>query len=67
MSEYRDRILGFGALTRKGTSEKRVISRDDDGTPAGMQTEHWDDHVDAVAFHPTIRAKAKLIGDDDEG
>jgi hypothetical protein len=47
--------LRFGVLSRRGSSERRVIRRDDDGTVAGVETEHWDDHVDAVVTPKSLR------------
>lgn len=55
---YRDK--GVGYLKRKGTSEKRDVTNDDDGTRAGYEIEHWDDHRDAVAQPKPVRVKPKV-------
>jgi hypothetical protein len=52
-----------GVMLKRGTSRKRAIVNEDDGTRAGYSVDHWDDSNDAVAQPKTLRLKVK--GDDD--
>lgn len=59
--EYKDKLrsLSFSKGNRGGT-KSTVIRREDNGKPAGRTVEHWDDHVDATAFAPSVKLKAKV-------
>lgn len=50
-----DKLRSVGHMQHRGQSHTRVVQREDDGKTAGTQTEHWDDHVDAVATPRTAR------------
>lgn len=45
---YLERIKGFGAPRRWGSTERKPVIHEDTGKQAGYHEEHWDDHVDAV-------------------
>lgn len=49
---------GVGISLRKGTSQKKPVIDERDGTIAGFEREHWDDHQDAHARIKPIRLKA---------
>ena len=51
--------LSFATPRKRGQSQKKPVTNEDDGTRAGYLVEHWDDHVDAVAQPKPIRVKAK--------
>jgi hypothetical protein len=53
--------LSFGVLSRRGSAERRPVIDDADGTVAGHQTEHWDDHVDAEVRMSPIKVKARKV------
>lgn len=38
---------GIGVMRRRGTSERKPVIDERDGTVGGHQTTHWDDRVDA--------------------
>jgi hypothetical protein len=63
--EFKEKLrsLSFSKGNRGGT-KTTIIQRDDNGKIAGKQTEHWDDHVDAVAHAPALRVKAKMVGEE---
>jgi hypothetical protein len=60
--EYREKLRTLGFSTRRGTSERHVIRDERDGTVAGIQTDHWDDRVDAKVRLKPIRVKARRVG-----
>lgn len=60
MNPYLERIQGFGAPRKFGTSQKRDVTNEDDGTRAGYEVEHWDDHRDAVAMPKTVELETKV-------
>jgi len=45
------RSLAFG-MKNQGTRRTTVVLRDDNGKPAGTQTEHWDGRIDATVTPP---------------
>jgi hypothetical protein len=55
------RNLSFGVLSRRGSTERKVVTDERDGSVAGTQTEHWDDHVDAEVRLKPIRLKARRV------
>jgi hypothetical protein len=57
MSEYRDKILGFGAPRKWGKAEKKPVTNENDGSIAGHHLEHWDDHVDAVVTPKPLKMR----------
>jgi hypothetical protein len=58
---YQEKLRSLAFSTRRGTSERRVIRDETDGSVAGIQTEHWDDHVDAEARLKPIKVKARRV------
>ena len=59
MSEFRDKILGFGAPRKWGKAEKKPVVNELDGSNAGHHIEHWDGRQDAVAKPDTLRLKVR--------
>ena len=57
MTEFADKARTIGVSLRKGTAKTTRVRRDDDGTHAGLQIEHWDDHTDAVVRPKTVEMK----------
>lgn len=54
---WRETKRAPGRLRRAGTSNTTVVIADDGehrGKPAGTQTEHWNDRVDAHVVPPTV-------------
>jgi hypothetical protein len=51
---------GVGVSLRRGTSQKKPVRNEDDGTRAGYHVEHWDDSQDAVAQPKTLKAKMRV-------
>jgi hypothetical protein len=50
---------GIGVSLRRGTSQKKPVTNEDDGTRAGYHVEHWDDRQDAVAQPKRVESKTK--------
>jgi len=48
-----------GVSLRRGTSVRKVVVNENDGSQAGYHVEHWDDHQDAVATPKTVAVKVK--------
>jgi hypothetical protein len=61
-TEFQEKLRSLAFSTRRGSTERRVIRDETDGSVAGVQTEHWDDHVDAEARLKPIRVKARRVG-----
>jgi len=61
MSETDWSNLSFGVLSRRGSTERKAIADERDGSVAAVQTEHWDDHVDVVARPKPIKVKARKV------
>jgi len=48
-----------GVSLRKGTTNKKPVLDDRDGSIGGYEVEHWDDHQDAVVLAKTVRVSLK--------
>lgn len=57
MSAFADKARTIGVSLRRGTSQKKPVQNEDDGTQAGYHVEHWDDRQDAVAQPKPIELK----------
>lgn len=64
MSDIVEKVRSLGYLRHKGQKRTKTVLRDDNGKVAGTETEHWDDHRDAVATPDTARLTIKLTGED---
>lgn len=53
------RNLSFGVMSRRGSSDRRPVTDERDGSIAGHQTEHWDGRVDATARMKPTRLKVR--------
>jgi hypothetical protein len=51
---------GVGVSLRRGSSQKKPVTNEDDGTRAGYHVEHWDDRQDAVAQPKPVEIKLKV-------
>jgi hypothetical protein len=51
---------GVGVSLRRGTSQKKPVVNEDDGSRAGYHVEHWDDRQDAVAQPKTLEVELKV-------
>jgi len=52
---------GVGVSLRRGSSQKKPVVNEDDGTRAGYHVEHWDDRQDAVAQPKELKIKMKAM------
>jgi hypothetical protein len=48
VTEFADKAKTISAPRKWGSKKTTRVPRDDDGTHAGLQIEHWDDRMDAV-------------------
>jgi hypothetical protein len=55
---------GVGVSLRRGSSQKKPVTNEDDGTRAGYHVEHWDDRQDAVAQPKALQVKMKVTGEE---
>lgn len=49
-----------GVSLKRGKSQKKPVTNEDDGSQAGYHIEHWDDSQDAVAQPKPIEIKLKV-------
>ena len=61
MGKYQDKNVGF--LSKRGTSVKKPVTNEDDGSVGGYHVEHWDDSQDAVVQPKTVKASLKMEED----
>lgn len=59
---YQDKIRTIGVSLKKGTSVKKPVTDDRDGSVAAVLTEHWDDSQDANVLLKTVGAKSTVQG-----
>jgi hypothetical protein len=55
---------GVGVSLRRGSSQKKPVTNEDDGTRAGYHVEHWDDRQDAVAQPKALQVEMKVTGEE---
>jgi hypothetical protein len=55
--EFMEKARTIGVSLRRGSSHKKPVVNEDDGTKAGYHVEHWDDRQDAVATPKTHHMK----------
>jgi hypothetical protein len=55
---------GVGVSLRRGSSQKKPVQNEDDGTRAGYHVEHWDDRQDAVAQPKALQVEMKVTGEE---
>ena len=53
-----------GALLRKGSTERKPVIDERDGSEAGHHIEHWDDRQDAVVKIKPVALKTNVQGAD---
>jgi hypothetical protein len=54
---------GVGVSLQRGSSQKKPVVNEDDGTRAGYHVEHWDDRQDAVATPGTMKLTTRVQED----
>lgn len=59
MTEFAEKARTIGVSLRRGESRRKKVINDQDGSQAGYEVEHWDDHQDVVAQPTTIKATFK--------
>ena len=64
MTEYQDKLRSIGVSRRRGSSERKPVIDERDGSQAGYHVEHWDDRQDAVAQPKPIRVRARIVEED---
>lgn len=62
--DFIEKARTIGVSLRRGSSERKPVINEDDGTRAGYHVEHWDDHKDAVAQPKPIELKLKVNEED---
>lgn len=60
MNEYQAKLRSLGFPRRIGTSQRKEVTDERDGTVGGYQTEHWDDSVDADIHLKTVHVRGNL-------
>jgi hypothetical protein len=55
---------GVGVSLRRGSSQKKPVTNEDDGTRAGYHVERWDDSQDAVVQPTTLKIKRRVTGEE---
>jgi hypothetical protein len=55
---------GVGVSLRRGSSQKKPVRNEDDGTRAGYHVERWDDSQDAIVQPKTLKIKRKVTGEE---
>lgn len=64
MTEFSEKAKTIGVSLRRGTSQRKPVVNEDDGTQAGYHIEHWDDRQDAVAQPKPVELKLKVNEED---
>jgi len=64
MTDYQDKLRSIGVSLRRGSSERKPVIDERDGSQAGYHVEHWDDRQDAVAQPKPIRVRARIVEED---
>jgi len=61
MSEYRDKLTSLSFGTKRGQSEKRLLTDERNGSVAGVEIEHWDGSQDAIARPKRIHVPYQAV------
>ena len=61
--EFMEKARSIGVSLRRGTSEKRPVTDERDGSIGGYHTVHWDDSQDAHVLLKPVAASAKTQED----
>jgi hypothetical protein len=59
MTEFAEKAKTIGVSLRRGTSARKPVINEDDGTRAGFHLEHWDDRQDAVVTPKPVKLKVR--------
>jgi hypothetical protein len=59
-NEFIEKAKSIGVSLKRGTSRKKPVVDERDGSQAGYEVEHWDDRQDAVVQAKTIEADFKV-------
>jgi hypothetical protein len=58
MNDYQEKLRSLSfSKGKRGTSIKKPVIHDGDGTIGGFHTEHWDDSQDATVRAKTVKFK----------
>jgi hypothetical protein len=57
MTEFADKARTIGVSLKRGSKKTTRVPRDDDGTTAGVQIEHWDGRVEARVIPRPMNVK----------
>lgn len=60
MNEYQEKIRSLGFSLQRGSSRRKPVIDERDGSIGGHHVEHWDGSQDAVVRPKTLRVKARL-------
>jgi len=60
MNEFQAKLRSLGFPRRVGTSQRKEVTDERDGTLGGFQTEHWDDSQDAEVHLKTVHVRGNL-------
>lgn len=56
-NEFIEKAKTVGVSLKRGTSRKKPVIHEGDGSQAGYEVEHWDDRQDAVVQAKTVEAE----------
>ena len=59
MNEFQEKVRTIGVSRRRGSTERKPVIDERDGTVGGYHVEHWDDSQDAVVAAKPIRYPAR--------
>lgn len=65
MTEYAEKLASIGFAHKRGSSRKRVVIDERDGSNAGYHIDHWNDRTDAVATPKTTRMQVAVNQQED--
>lgn len=61
--EFVEKLRSIGFSTKRGTSDKRAVLNETDGTVSGYETRHWDDSQDVNVTPKSIAVKIQPQGE----
>lgn len=59
MSEFAEKAKSIGVSLRRGSKKVKRVRNEQDGSHAGLEIEHWDDHQDAIVRPKMVDVKIK--------
>jgi hypothetical protein len=61
-AEFMEKARSISTPRKWGSKKTTRVRRDDDGTHAGLQIEHWDDRMDAVVRPKPVELSMTVDG-----